>query len=476
MKKTILLLALMITGLNLSAQYIYPEHYKEKVSSFCFDCGTPKAMPPANMQQLMLQQFNEKALRKIEGSIYIQVLVDSTGNARLLSADNRTNVKSKKLRLQKAVNSIRWTPAGDGGMQSVQMLLLFQDDRLYVRRLALEFGDSESHPEVAHPDSRLSYEWQVYNTGNSSLPWNMSRAVAVDSNGIVWMGTDNGLVRFNGGFMKVFNCRNVPAMGFPLDSTRSRTKTAMAMAVDSDNNKWVSLGWSILRYNDTAWTVYDSTNSPIRWVTGVTVDKRGYVWCNGFHGLSCYDGQAWRHIDSTEYSLPSNNMDFGYYDSRNRLWIGTTRGAVVIADGHAEDYAGTPFSMRDRFATHIHEDSQGNVWIMFYGGDDDPNGGLQMLDTNGQWHEIRCPSIKNWGSTMFSDFAIDEIHRQLWIAIYHTGLLLYDMDANKWELYTPDNSALPDSYIEDITLDRNGTLWGATFGGIVKSLSKNTNR
>ena len=44
------------------------------------------------------------------------------------------------------------------------------------------------------------------------------------------------------------------------------------------------------------------------------------------------------------------------------------------------------------------------------------------------------------------------------------------MDSDKWELYTPDNSALPHEYVSDITLDRDGTLWASTFGGFIKAL------
>ena len=220
MRKIIIIILALLASSSLSAQYLYPEHYKEKISSFCLDCGDPKAMPPDDMLQQMLLEFNKKAVLKVEGDIYIQVLVDSVGNARLLSADNRTNVKSKKLRLRQAVNAIHWTPAGDGGTQSVQLLLSFYDDKISVQRLTMTFRDSESHPEAEHPDPSLSYQWQVYNTGNSNLPANMSRAVGVDSNGIVWMGTDGGLARFDGGFMNVYNCKNVPQMGYPLDAWR----------------------------------------------------------------------------------------------------------------------------------------------------------------------------------------------------------------------------------------------------------------
>ena len=156
-KASLLFLALLICS-TVSAQYLYPEHYKEKISSFCLDCGNPQAMPPDDMLQQMWLEFNMKAALKVEGDIYIQVLVDSVGNARLLSADNRTNVKSKKLRLRQAVNAIRWTPSSADGTQSVQLQLSFYNDRFSVRRLSMTFRDSESHPEVKRPDLSLSYQ------------------------------------------------------------------------------------------------------------------------------------------------------------------------------------------------------------------------------------------------------------------------------------------------------------------------------
>src|SRR4030067_765087 len=49
-----------------------------------------------------------------------------------------------------------------------------------------------------------------YNTANSGLPDNMISSIAKDVNGDLWIGTDNGLARFNGVSWVVYNSGNSP--------------------------------------------------------------------------------------------------------------------------------------------------------------------------------------------------------------------------------------------------------------------------
>lgn len=164
-----LFLTLMCILVPAKAQYLFKEHYELKVSQFCLDCGNPQAEPPYDMASRLLTAFNQKSLDKIQGDIYVQILVDSTGRAQLLSADNQTNVKSKKLRLQEAVNSIVWKPAvGDGGYQSVQILLQFEGDRFYIQRLSFSQRDNEPAKEPKKTDRKHSHTFKTYNTASSS--------------------------------------------------------------------------------------------------------------------------------------------------------------------------------------------------------------------------------------------------------------------------------------------------------------------
>lgn len=467
MKKLCLLLTMLLVTATLKAQHLYPEHYSFKGSRFCLDCGDPKAMPPDDICTRLLKAFNKKAIKNIEGDIYVQVLIDSEGKAQLVSADNQSNVTSKKLRLQKAINSIKWSPAvydDKDNNQSVQLLLAFHNGAIAIRRVTITFGDTPVKEAPVDKDPSLTFDFEVFNTANSELPWNMSRAVASDTSDVIWMGTDEGLARFAHEQMSVYNHENSPLGTYPT----GRFQSIMALGVDKFNRKWISQGYDILMYNDTAWVKFDTVNSPLRWCTNIDVDYFGDAWFSTSNGAACYKDGQWETIDSTDYPLPSNRFFCVYNDSRGRTWIGSVKGSVMVEDGQIEDFSGTDNSIKSRGFTKICEDDKGNLWFTFFRGIKSKDGGIAMYDTEGQWHEITCPLIDDLGSVGFGDIVFDAKHNLLWLSPYHIGLLMYDFKNDYWELYTPENSDIPHSYIQDLTIDKEGVLWGATFGGFFR--------
>ena len=471
MKHFFLTATLLLLFFSAKAQYLYPEHYLENVSSFCLDCGEPKAMPPENFPQQFMMKVDGNALKRIKGDIYLQILIDSTGHAALLSADNQTNVSSKKLKLEQAINSIQWTPAGGEDVakyQSVQLLIQFQDDMMYTRRLSMTMGDKEPVESKNRHDKSHTHTFKVYNTANSSLPWNMSRAVAIDASGVVWMGTDQGLIRMQNDGMYVFNQENSPLTSYPRN--KKDLHAIMALDFDSKGRLWISQGYDLfLLDNEKWWKYFNKSNSPVNWCTGFNYDKQGNLWVPTFHGAHRFDysNDLWTTVDSTTYPLPSNNIMAIYADSRNRLWIGSSKGSLMAEGDKLETFEDTPYSIKEKTLSNILEDGKGNIWLAIYGANDEPNTALMLYDNEGRWHEYICPLIRKWRTETISDIALNEKNNELWISVYHIGLLLFHTDTEEWELYTPDNSNLPDAYIEDIELDNNGKLWGATFGGIV---------
>ena len=469
MKKLCMSLTLLLIVVALKAQYIYPEQYPFKGSSFCLDCGDPPAKPPYDMNIRLATALNGRAMKNIEGDIYVQILVDSVGNAQLLSADNQSNVTSKKLGLQKAVSSIKWTPAvydGKDNHQSVQLLLSFHNGTIAIGRVTVIFGDTPVNKAPVNKDPSLRFDFEVFNTDNSDLPWNMSRAVASDTAGVIWMGTDDGLARFAHNQMSIFNHKNAPMDVYP----DGRFRSIMALGVDRLNRKWISQGYSIHMYNDTTWVKFDTLNSPMRWCTNIDVDYFGDVWLSSFNGVACYKDGQWENIDLTSYLLPSNRIFCVYNDSHGRMWVGSNKGSVMVENGRIEDFSDTDYSIKLRGITNVCEDDEGNLWFTFYSNSKLKEGGVAMYDTGGHWHEIVCPLVKDWGSIGFGDLVFDAKHKLLWFSPYHIGLLMYDFKNDYWELYTPENSVIPHSYIEDLTIDKEGLLWGATFGGFFKMI------
>jgi hypothetical protein len=458
-------------------QHLYPEKYDEcKLSRFCLDCGDTKAELPQDFVSDFISNLNEKSLRKIKGSITVQILVDSIGKPCLLSAKNESNVKSKKLGLQNGIsNTKNWLPAitrRKAEQASVSLLLIFKDGQLAIRRKEFDFKNQSNMKSVGTPDvkgskeSKLSESWTVFNQRNSKLPWDMSRAVFTDNDGIVWIGTDNGLVKMTDGNMEIFDTHN---SGLKSEMyNKNETVSIRDATVDKQNNKWLIANWDVYKYDGQNWTVFDSINSPINWARKLFVDKTNNVYFTSWRGVSKYDGDKWTTIDTSNSKLPSNKTLGVFVDSKERVWIGTFSGNIRIDADKTVEYNNSDSPLKEGFISKMYEDKSGNLWFDLYNDDDKSKAGMFILRTNGDWESLKPKNSELFTKNSINDFLLDEDKNILWIALNSVGLIKYDINNDKWETYTNENSNIPSIHVMQLTKDKNGTIWGATFAGLIK--------
>src|SRR5436305_4850874 len=53
-------------------------------------------------------------------------------------------------------------------------------------------------------------------------------------------------------------------------------------------------------------------------------DKQGFLWIATQNGLQCYDGNrflTFRHTPNNASSIPENNVNVVFIDSKGRLWV-----------------------------------------------------------------------------------------------------------------------------------------------------------
>jgi len=476
MKYITLIIGLFIINFAFG-QHLYPEKHDEcKLSKFCLDCGDTKAEPPQDFVSDFLSNLNEKALRKIKGSITVQILIDSIGNPCLLSAKNETNIKSKKLGLQDGINNTEnWLPAmtkEKAEQASVSLLLIFKNGQLSVRRREFDFKNQSNMKSVGTPDvkgsreSKLSESWEVYNQRNSKLPWDMSRTVFTDNDGILWIGTDNGLVKMIDGKMQVFDTHN---SGLKSEKyNKNETVSIRDAGVDKQNNKWLIANWDAYKFDGKNWTVFDSINSPISWARKLFVDKSNNVYFTSWRGVSKYDGDKWTTIDTSNSKLPSNKTLGVFVDAKERLWIGTFSGNIRIDGNQTVEFNNPNSPLKEGVISDMYEDKTGNLWFDLYNDGDKSKAGMFVLRTNGEWESIRPKNSNLFTKNDINDFLLDEDKNILWIALNSVGLIKYDIVNDKWETYTTENSNVPSIHVMQLTKDENGIIWGATFAGLIK--------
>lgn len=476
MKRTILLLLTLFSLTITYSQNLYPEKYKDcSLTSFCLDCGDTKAEPPKSLMSELLDKLDKKSLSKIKGIIEVQILIDENGKACLLSSVNQTNISSKKLGLQKAINSTsNWKSAISENKKtnsSVSLIFEFENGNFSAKRRIFDFKNQSNAKSVGSPDvkgtdkNKLSKSWTVFTQQNSELPWDMTRAVANDLDNNIWIGTDNGIVKINNGKWEHFNSKNT-SISSPAYN-KNKTQSVRDLEVDKTNNKWFVAGWDVYRYDNKNWTKYDSINSPINWARKIFVDHSNNVWFTSWDGVAKFDGKNWSVINKQNSNLPTDKTLGVYVDKKDRIWVGTFEGNVIIENGVTKPLNDKNSPLSKAFISKIYEDKKGNFWFDLYN-DKSDEAGIYVLDLQGKWTKISHLNPKMFSENAINDFYLDEESNLLWITLNGVGVLCYDTNSKKWETYTNENSNVPSIHCERITKDKNGSIWIATYAGIIK--------
>lgn len=470
-RNTILTATLVLTISIAKSQNLFPEKFNDcGLTRFCLDCGDTKGVYSGDLNSFFIENFWTKNLKDIEGTVLVQVLIDTTGKQCVISIGNKAKGKISNLDLRNTINAMTgWKPAitkGKAENVSITLRFDFENENFKVsydryNPDAVTNMKSVGESEVtnkADNSKGLKNKFEVFTTSNSVIPWDMTRAISVDTNNIIWLGTDNGIVKIENNKFTVINSKNSA-----LRAIRNQTGI-MNSDVDVNNNKWFSDGYRTYMYDDINWKVFDSLNSPTKWTTGIYADKLGNVWFSGFDGLIKYDGKAWSVMDTSNSKLPSNRIIGVFLDSKKRLWIGTDKGNIRIDGTSIENFKSTNNPLKTSTLSKGYEDKNGNIWFSLYEKFPQTKG-FAKYSSNGEWTIINTDNSKIPRNDVL-DFAINETTNTIWFSINRVGITQFD--GKNWAAFTPDNSEVPSTYIQSIAVDRYGNVWCATFAGLLK--------
>lgn len=246
-----------------------------------------------------------------------------------------------------------------------------------------------------------------------------------------------------------------------------KTKSVRDMAVDKFNNKWFIIGWSVYKYDNNNWIQFDSTNSPIKWENNIYIDHSNNVWFTSSHGITKFDGHKWSEINTQNSNLPSDKTLGVYVDRKNRLWVGTFEGNVIIENGKLQLINDTNSPLSKAYISKIFEDKNRKMWFAL-NKTKSTDAGIFKLDSTDKWERIKHPNADIFSENSINDFLLDEDNNLLWITLNGIGVLCYNLISKKWEIYTNENSNIPSIHCEKITKDKVGSIWIATYSGVVK--------
>lgn len=248
--------------------------------------------------------------------------------------------------------------------------------------------------------------------------------------------------------------------------------TAEAIIQDSDGYIWIGTNDGVNRYNGSEFKVFDANdedeNSIIsNYVTALIEDKNKNLWVGTDEGLS--------KINLNDYSINhyrynKKNKDISYYaiivmymDDEGNIYMGNNKG-VYLYNEKIDDFDkifGLENGLIDENIYSINKDNDGNLWI-------GTNQGLHKVDANSNKaypYSVGNVKTSEWGKirTIFFD------NDNMWVGTSENGLKRVDLKNNKvksFEVDDEDNSKLKSLSIRDIMKDSSGDIWIATEKGI----------
>lgn len=181
-------------------------------------------------------------------------------------------------------------------------------------------------------------------------------ALAEGRDGIVWMATEGGLVKWHNG--KWENWNHARGLGAPYE----RVKDAIQFNQDPSR---VSQHHARQKQEMGLQDVSVAYNP--NYIISLAVDRNGIVWAGTWGGgLGRYDGKRWTNYTTRE-GLPGNHVSMLHVTRQGELWIGTNNGLAQMKDGKFVKlgreqglFADTVFSMVAAPA--------GDIWVGSFGG------------------------------------------------------------------------------------------------------------
>jgi ligand-binding sensor domain-containing protein len=258
---------------------------------------------------------------------------------------------------------------------------------------------------------------------------------------------------------------------------------------DSKRNVWIGTTNGLSKYDGTSFTNYSETNGPLtdNWILAILEDRDDNIIVGTQNGLNLFDGETWFYfplfedievnalVEATNGDIWVGTSGYGviqlyyagdfeqhfdgscgvcnyvqslYKHDDGTLWIGS-EGDLKVYDGTFESFTEAD-GLAGPWVSAIGSDHWGNIWL----------GGFaeatiaRYINSDFEQLPLVETSAFNWVRAIMEDR-----NGLLWIAADGGGLLYYDGASMRQVI-----DVFEDEYVTAITVDRNGELWVGTEG------------
>ncbi|HWO26797.1 MAG TPA: two-component regulator propeller domain-containing protein [Kofleriaceae bacterium] len=311
-------------------------------------------------------------------------------------------------------------------------------------------------------------------------------AIYQDAGGVMWIGG------FTVGVCKVSELRQ----RFGHHRTQSQTKS---MFEDSDGTAWIGTYNGLYKYEWAAQrvTIYhslgrnlsDEDPAPLEsvWINTLHRDRRGTLWMALLrNGLVAFDPKTEtyrRYLPDPEKpnSLPVDTIFDIWEDERGMLWLASWGGGLLRFDPQLETFTAftteagddaNSLSSNHLYRLYLDPTDKKVLWLGTGKG-----GVIRFNTTAGTAQSFRYRADDP--ASLSSDDVLS-IYRDasgsVWVGTFGGGLNKLDPSTGKAERFNTTNSGLTNNTVHGILPDADGKLWMSTNGGGLVQLDPKTGK
>jgi signal transduction histidine kinase/ligand-binding sensor domain-containing protein len=314
---------------------------------------------------------------------------------------------------------------------------------------------------LAASSSVGQYYFKQYQV-DDGLAHNAVTSIIQDSKGLIWIGTRNGINRFDGYTFKT--CENKKNKFGRLGNNVINT-----IAEDKNGMIWVGTGKGLFKYDPHKELFFEIEATPKEYTSNLIIDENNNLWLLVNFSL-CQYTPAENRFENLK--TPASCIAL---DAAMNLWMGDNDGNIrIYHPDKAKDttirIVSKSFPVNFRSVSKIYPIGNNQLLIGCF------KQGLKSYNT--QTGEVRSLTLRSDNSGIYvRDIAVDN-DGQYWIAT-ESGIYIYDLVHNASRNLTKQTGtpyAISDNAVYTICRDNRGGMWAGTFFGGVNYCSKDNSR
>ena len=286
-------------------------------------------------------------------------------------------------------------------------------------------------------------------TAKDGLPSDSINDIIQDKSGYIWIGTFNGLVRFDG--INFFTFSKYEEHGFESNS-------ATTLLEGPGGNLWIGTnGEGIARYSNNKFTMFNNSDLKDKVIKSLSIDNSGSLWIGTGNGLLKSDNNGLTSIPLNGL-FNEKSIEMIYHDPEGQLWISTPEGGVAVFFEESRKNIPVLNKIENTVITSVLKDNNGNIWI------GTKNHSLFLIK-NGVFSNFK--DHKGFKAKTITSI-LQGAHGCVWVST-DSGLFRYYDD--KFHRYSEENG-LSNNQVSKILEDKEGSIWIATSRGGLNKLSE----